>query len=177
MGIGEDHFVRHALIASGIVWTGLALAAAQSRPVSRPDESRPEPSASASRSGAAPTAVGGDRVRHGEYLVHAVAMCTECHTPRDENGKLIRLRLLEGAQVPVRSPWASQPWAFRAPPLAGLPGGWTEEDVIKLLMTGQGPNGRSPAMPMPAFRMNREDAAAVAAYLKSLASGSRAAAR
>jgi mono/diheme cytochrome c family protein len=112
-----------------------------------------------------------DQIRRGEYLVNSVAMCVQCHTPRNERGDMIRLQLLRGANMPVRSPWPDDEWAARTPSLAGLPGGWSEQDVIKLLMTGQDPTGRSPQPPMPPFRMNREDAAAVAAYLRSLPPG------
>jgi mono/diheme cytochrome c family protein len=115
-----------------------------------------------------------DQVRRGEYLVNSVAMCVQCHTPRNERGDMIRVQLLRGANMPVRSPWPDDEWAARTPSLAGLPGGWSEQDVIKLLMTGQDPTGRSPQPPMPPFRMNREDAAAVAAYLRSLPHGSGA---
>jgi mono/diheme cytochrome c family protein len=109
-----------------------------------------------------------NQIAHGKYLVLHVAMCVQCHTPRNERGELISSRLLQGSSVPVPSPFPSQPWAFEAPKIAGLPGGWTEADLIQLLQTGKRPGGNSPRPPMPPFRMNREDAAAVAAYLKSL---------
>ena len=44
------------------------------------------------------TAAGSDRVEHGRYLVHHVAMCVECHTPRTERGDLVMGRLLQGAR-------------------------------------------------------------------------------
>jgi len=106
-------------------------------------------------------------VDHGRYLVHHVAMCVQCHTPRDARGTLIEGRLLQGASVPIRSPFV-EAWAFRAPWLAGLPG-LREEDVVRLLRTGIVPRtGRPPEPPMPPFRMNERDARAVAAYLASL---------
>lgn len=108
-------------------------------------------------------------VTRGEYLVTHLAMCVQCHTPRDARGALDRRRLLQGAPVPVKSPWVDQEWAFQAPSLAGLPGGWTEEQLIRFLETGRDISGRYARPPMPPFRMTREDAAAVAAYLRSLA--------
>ena len=106
-------------------------------------------------------------VERGRYLVHHVAMCVQCHTPRDARGKLLELRLLQGAPVPVSSPFPED-WAFRAPWLAGLPGR-SEDDLVHLLRTGIVPRtGRPPDPPMPPFRMTEEDARAVAAYLKSL---------
>ncbi len=108
-----------------------------------------------------------DTVKRGEYLVHHVAMCIQCHSPRDEAGNLIRTQLLQGAPMPVKSPFTNQQWAFRAPKIAGLPG-WSEEDAVKFLQTGRDRRGYSPQPPMPPFRMTQQDAAAVVAYLKSL---------
>lgn len=104
----------------------------------------------------------------GKYLVMHVAMCVQCHTPRNEQGELDQSRLLQGAPIPLNSPFPSQTWAFEAPKIAGLPGGWSEADLIQLLQTGRSPRGTPPRPPMPPFRMIQEDAAAVAAYLKSL---------
>ena len=109
-----------------------------------------------------------DQLARGEYLVMHVAMCVQCHTPRTQQGELDPSRLLQGAPMPLASPFPSQTWAFEAPKIAGLPGGWTEADLSQLLQTGRGPRGMSPRPPMPPFRMTQEDAAAVAAYLKSL---------
>lgn len=103
----------------------------------------------------------------GEYLVHHVAMCVQCHSPRDAKGELISLRLLSGANIPIASPYRNQPWASFAPKIAGLPG-WVEEDFITLLMTGSRPTGETPRRPMPPFRTSREDAEAIASYLKSV---------
>lgn len=103
----------------------------------------------------------------GEYLVHQVAMCVQCHSPRNENGHLIPQRLLSGAPIPVASPFPNQQWAASAPKIAGLPG-WVEADFVTLLMTGSRPTGETPRRPMPPFRMSREDAEAIAAYLRSI---------
>jgi mono/diheme cytochrome c family protein len=104
----------------------------------------------------------------GKYIVEQVAMCVECHTPRDENGRLMRTRYLEGAPVPVKAPpFARISWALRAPAIAGLPG-YTVEQGIRLLTDGVTADGRHPSAPMPSFRLTRADAEAVVAYLKSL---------
>jgi len=108
------------------------------------------------------------QIARGEYLVMHVAMCVQCHTPRNEQGELDQSQLLQGATIPLKSPFPSQTWAFEAPKIAGLPGGWSEADLIQLLQTGRSPRGTPPRQPMPPFRMTQEDAAAVAAYLKSL---------
>lgn len=109
-------------------------------------------------------------IQKGEYLVNHVAMCVQCHTPRNQRGELDRTRLLQGAPVPMGSPFPSQTWAFKAPKLAGLPSGYSEGDLIQLLQTGRTPRGDFPLPPMPPFRMTQEDAAAIAAYLLSLQS-------
>ena len=111
--------------------------------------------------------VPGGQVARGDYLVNLVAMCVQCHTPRDANGDLDRTHLLQGAPMPVSSPFPNKKWAFRAPAIAGLPG-WSDEDVVSLLTTGRRLNGYMPNPPMPPFRLSREDAEAVVAYLRSL---------
>jgi mono/diheme cytochrome c family protein len=105
---------------------------------------------------------------HGRYIVHHVAMCIYCHTPRSNEGVLDPEQLLQGAPMPVESPFAGHRWAFQAPKLAGLPGGWSEEQLTRFLQTGETITGRAPLPPMPPFRMTEHDAVAVAAYLKSL---------
>jgi mono/diheme cytochrome c family protein len=107
-------------------------------------------------------------VERGMYIVHHVAMCIYCHTPKDAEGQLDNQQLLQGAPMPVESPFPRVKWAFQAPKIAGLPGGWTEKDLVRFLQTGSTPTGRTPQPPMPPFRMNEEDARAVAAYLRSL---------
>jgi mono/diheme cytochrome c family protein len=107
------------------------------------------------------------QIQHGKYLVEHVAMCVQCHTPRDTNGALDRTRLLQGAPIPVPAPFPTSQWAFEAPKIASLPG-WTVEDAMRLLQTGMSATGYAPRPPMPPFRMTQEDAAAVVAYLKSL---------
>ena len=62
-------------------------------------------------------------------------------------------------------------WADTAPNIAGLPG-WDTEKAVEFLMTGLAPNGQPARPPMPAYHMNRADAQAVVAYLKSLKSSS-----
>jgi mono/diheme cytochrome c family protein len=107
-------------------------------------------------------------IGHGKYIVEQVAMCVECHTPRDENGQLVRSKHLNGAPVPVKPPpYPRIKWAVKAPALVGLPG-YTKEEGIRLLTQGITRDGRTPDAPMPRFRMNRADAEAVVAYLQSL---------
>lgn len=115
-----------------------------------------------------PTGKSKGAIARGKYLVEQVAMCADCHSPRNERGEFIRERWLHGAPLDFKNTVPMPRWAEAAPPLAGLPG-WSEKDLVTLLTTGKDPKGELPDPPMPGYRMNREDATAVAAYLKSLA--------
>ncbi len=117
------------------------------------------------------TASGADSdtaIQRGEYLVYHMAMCIQCHSPRNQDGSLDRQRLLTGAPMPLKSPYPSQQWAFRAPSLKGLPGGWSQQQLALFLQTGKTPTGYAVRPPMPPFRMTQRDAEGVAAYLQSL---------
>jgi mono/diheme cytochrome c family protein len=106
-------------------------------------------------------------VEHGRYLVHHVAMCVECHSPRDANGEIIAGKEFTGAPLPFRPPDRSG-WALRAPRNRGLPG-YTPELAIRLLTQGGvDREGKQLRPPMPHFRMTVQDAADVFAYLTSL---------
>jgi mono/diheme cytochrome c family protein len=114
------------------------------------------------------SAAGDASVERGKYLVERVAMCGECHTPRDQNGRLIRSEFLRGAPVPVKAPpYPNMKWAIKAPAIAGLPG-YSKEQGARLLTEGISAAGRLPDPPMPRFRLTAADADAVVAYLKSL---------
>jgi len=108
-----------------------------------------------------------DPVRRGKYLVHGVAMCVECHSPRGQNGDLIEAKLLQGGRIPVGRPYKSISWAATAPQLAGLPG-LSGDEAVELLVTGKRSGALPPRPPMPPFRLERSDAEAIVAYLKSL---------
>ena len=106
-------------------------------------------------------------VEHGRYLVHEVAMCGECHTPRDEAGNLIESRMFDGGPIPVRPPWADN-WAIIAPRNKGLPG-YDDAAATRLLTEGSiGRDGKQLKPPMPRFRMTKQDASDVIAYMRSL---------
>jgi mono/diheme cytochrome c family protein len=120
-------------------------------------------------SAAADTGKSGGDVARGKYLVEGVAMCGECHTPRNSTGGLDRSRWLQGA--PVR--WAplegASNWPLIAPRIGGNPPA-SDADMIKLLTTGIWTTGKPLRFPMMPFRMSASDAKAVVAYLKTLTS-------
>ena len=104
----------------------------------------------------------------GKYIVEQVAMCIECHTPRNAKGELIKERYLKGAPVPVKAPpYPEIQWALKAPAIAGLPG-YSNDEAVRLLTEGITRDGRIPSPPMPRFRLSQVDAHAVVAFLKSL---------
>ena len=55
-----------------------------------------------------------------------------------------------------------------APPIAGGPAAYTDEQFAAFLQTGVRPDGSMARPPMPQFRLNEEDARAVVAYIKTV---------
>lgn len=105
-------------------------------------------------------------IARGDYLVHALAVCNDCHTPMTPQGPDMT-RQLVGADLSF-APINPQPWAPHAPALAGLPEGYTEAQLATFLQTGERPTGIPTAPPMPPYRMNADDAAAISAYIASM---------
>lgn len=107
-------------------------------------------------------------VERGDYLVNGVVLCGDCHTPRLENMALDETRPLQGSTLPPSGP--PEVFATIAPPIAGRPVNYTEEQFISFLQTGVRPDGSHPRAPMPPYRLNDADARAVAAYIGTLQS-------
>ena len=120
-----------------------------------------------------PPAGAADRelIERGQYLV-TIASCTDCHTPGHFLGKPDMTRHLGGSDVGFEIPGLG---VFYGPNLTpdeatGL-GRWSERDIVTAIQTGKRPDGRTlaPIMPWTAFaELTDSDAAAIAAYLKSL---------
>ena len=106
-------------------------------------------------------------VARGKYLVEEVAMCGECHTPRDASGNLIEARDLQGAPTWIAPVHADPNWAWNAPTLAGF-AGYSDADAVNIHEKGIRSNGQAIQRPMHIYHMSHEDALAVVAYLKSL---------
>ncbi len=148
-------------IAGVALVVGVSLAAVAAPPKT------PPPPAAAKDAGAPPAAAADPLVERGRYLVHDVALCVQCHSPRDENGNLVESKLLTGGRILFASPFPGRPWAYHAPNIRGMIG-YTEPEGIRLLTEGLTRGGTPPLPPMHRFHMSREDARAVVAYLKSL---------
>jgi mono/diheme cytochrome c family protein len=109
-------------------------------------------------------------VARGKYIVEDVAMCGQCHTPRDDQGQMVRSRWLDGAALWLQPSRPTENWPLKAPRIAGNPPA-TDADMIRLLTTGVWKDNERLRPPMPQFRMSEDDARAVLAYLKSLTPG------
>jgi len=123
------------------------------------------PSASPQAAQPAPNTTG--LVAQGEYLANRVAMCVQCHSPRDAEGNVILTERFHGGAIPVLSPYPNRQFASQAPNIAGLPG-FTDDQIIALLTEGRATDRTPPRPPMPPFRMSRQDAQAIVAYLRTL---------
>jgi mono/diheme cytochrome c family protein len=144
-------FLMWGLILCGVVFFSFSASHGQAQ----------HPSTESTRSG---------NVARGKYLVEGVAMCGTCHTPRTDNGELERDHWLEGASLWLQPSRPDSNWPLKAPRISGNPAG-TDAELITLLTTGVW-KGSHLRPPMPQFRMSREDAESVVAYLRSLSGGS-----
>ena len=151
-------FPVFAALALAMFLYGVTPASAQSNNM---ENSKPPSSAPHEKAGAA------SEVARGKYLVEGIAMCGTCHTPTDGNGNPDRAHCLQGGSVPYMPAKANSDWPISAPRIGGTPPA-DDADMIKLLTTGIWTNGNRLRLPMPQFRMDRGDAEAVVAYLKSV---------
>ncbi len=110
---------------------------------------------------------GNAQVGRGKYIVEELAKCGNCHTPRDEEGKIDRTQFLHGASTFFRPAARVPDWPIICPRIAGNPSA-TDEQLVTLLTTGIWKFGKPLRAPMPEFHMTREDAEAVVAYLRTL---------
>ena len=111
------------------------------------------------------------QIERGKYLV-SFSGCFDCHTPGYFFGKPDMARFLAGSEVGFEIPGAG---IFVGPNLTpdnetGL-GNWSKEQIVTAIQTGVRPDGRvlAPIMPWKSFAgLTKQDAMAIAAYLKSL---------
>lgn len=136
------------LITAGLVSTAIAVSAqAPQQPKAAPQT----------------TIIG--NITHGQYIAEHVAMCVECHSPRDENGRIIQGQEFMGGPLPIDPP---RGWATRVPRNRGLLG-YTDDQAMRLLTEGAiGRHNEQLLLPMPRFHMTKADAADVIAFLRSL---------
>jgi len=107
------------------------------------------------------------QVERGKYLVEQVARCADCHSPLNEKGEPIPGKVLRGGALTFKPVAPTPAWADKAPNIAGLRA-WDEDAAIKFLMNGIAYNDLPARPPMPPYHLNRPDAEAIVAFLKSL---------
>jgi len=107
----------------------------------------------------------------GKYLAEEVAKCQDCHTAKTATGELDKVKWLKGAPLDFK-PVADIPkWHATTPDLtstSALWQRWGTDGLIKFLETGKNPRGNAADPPMPAYKLQHDDAVAVVTYLKSL---------
>ena len=119
----------------------------------------------------APAIADDAQVARGKYLV-SIAGCSDCHTPGGMLGNPDMKRYLGGSDVgfsiPGQGVFVGQ--NLTPDPETGL-GKWTGDQIVTAIRKGKRPDGTelSGVMPSASFaNLTDEDAAAVAAFLKSL---------
>ena len=112
--------------------------------------------------------VEGEQAERGRYLVEGPGHCGECHTPRNLLGGLIESRWLSGAPNPEGK--------GRVPNITAGESGigeWSAADIEYYLETGFTPEfdtvgGSMVAVQENMAKLNKEDRAAIAAYLTTV---------
>ncbi len=111
-------------------------------------------------------------IERGRYLVEHVSLCSDCHTPRNFMGVPKRALYLAGAKKGQGFLNAEVP-NITLDKETGI-GDWKREDIAGLLLTGTKPDldnvqGLMAEVTEAGFKnMKKEDALAIADYLKSI---------
>lgn len=105
------------------------------------------------------------QILRGRYLVEALGHCGECHTPRGALGGLRRDAWLAGAPDPSGE--------GRIPNITPAALTWSEAEIAAYLQSGFTPSfdtagGEMAAVVRNTARLQPEDRAAIAAYLKAI---------
>ena len=112
----------------------------------------------------------GDEWNRGNYLVHAVVHCEECHTPRNALGEVDHARAFSGN---IGGPDGQNAPNITSDEASGI-GKWTIGEIENLLKTGQTPDFDAVASGMKAVvrgtaKLTPADRHAIAVYLKTIA--------
>jgi mono/diheme cytochrome c family protein len=105
----------------------------------------------------------------GNYLVHAVAHCEECHTPRNAFGALKKSMAFSGN---IGGPDGQNAPNITSDVDTGI-GGWSLTDIQRLLKTGMTPDSDQVGSGMKAVvrgtsKLTDDDRHAIAVYLKTV---------
>ena len=114
-------------------------------------------------------------IERGRYLVDHVSLCGDCHTPRNSIGVPNRSRYLAGAGKKI-GPLGNAMPNVTPDKETGI-GEWKREDIVELLIFGTKPDLDNvqglmaeviQGTPLGYKDMKKEDALAIADYLKSI---------
>ncbi|MFQ5683340.1 MAG: cytochrome C [Candidatus Binatia bacterium] len=114
-------------------------------------------------------------IDRGRYLVEHVSLCGDCHTPRNFLGVPNRDLYLAGASAEM-GPLGEEVPNITPDMETGI-GEWNREEIAELLLTGIKPDGDDVqglmeevinGAPLGFRHMKREDALAIADYVKSI---------
>jgi mono/diheme cytochrome c family protein len=114
-------------------------------------------------------------IERGRYLVEHVSLCSDCHTPRNSIGVPNRSLYLAGASKKI-NPMGEDVANITPDKETGI-GDWKREDIAELLISGTKPDLDNvqglmseviQGTPHGFKDMKREDALAIADYLKSI---------
>jgi mono/diheme cytochrome c family protein len=116
-----------------------------------------------------PDATKSESWNRGAYLVQGLGHCNECHITRDALGGMRSDQSLSGGQIPVQN-WYAPDLSTQAN--GGLEG-WSEQDIVNLLKTGQSDKGTAfgpmaEVVARSTQHMHDSDLRAIATYLQSL---------
>ncbi len=112
------------------------------------------------------------RIERGRYLVEHVSLCSDCHTPRNFIGVPNRSLYLAGANKKI-GPLGQEVLNITPDKETGI-GEWKREEIAAVLLTGTKPDldniqGLMAEVIEHGFKnMTKEDALAIADYLKSV---------
>jgi mono/diheme cytochrome c family protein len=122
-------------------------------------------------------------VDRGRYLVAHVAACSDCHTPRREDGSFVEELWLSGMDCFVDvAPADPRSGCLSTANLTDHETGLrnrTDEEIAAMFLRGERPDGKAlhPFMPYRMFgNMRAEDAGAIVAYLRTVPGVDRTAA-
>jgi len=122
-----------------------------------------------------PARAPGSGIERGRYLVDHVSLCGDCHTPRNMIGVPNRSLYLAGASKKIGLLGNAVP-NITPDKETGI-GEWKREDIVELLISGTKPDLDNvqglmeeviQGTPYGYKDMNKEDALAIADYLKSI---------
>jgi mono/diheme cytochrome c family protein len=114
-------------------------------------------------------------LERGDYLVNTILACGNCHTPRDDNGAIIKDKALSGGRV-FSTPAFIVTTSNITPDVETGIGSWTDAEIKRALIEGVRPDHhRLPGVPLAAIMpanfykaLLPEDLDAIIAYLHSV---------